>query len=126
MKHLIKKLLREGLVEPDKVIGYHVTNKKNLNSIKKKGLEPRTPEDYGDSGDVKGVYLFKTKEDMDVALWNWLGERIEEWEEENGEVYEEIYLTVDLTGLDLYDSVEFEWVSLEHISPNRILDIGYP
>lgn len=63
-----------------KIIGYHVTNQSNLKKIMKNGLEPRVPEDFGESGDVKGVYLFKSIDDCENALMNWFGERIEEWE----------------------------------------------
>lgn len=106
-----------------KIIGYHVTNQSNLKKIIKKGLEPRVPEDFGESGDVKGVYLFKSIDDCENALMNWFGERIEEWEEENDKEFKECLIVVDLTGLDLFDSVEFEWVCLEHISPDRFLDV---
>ena len=118
MKHL--KLYEEY---DSKIIGYHVTNKKDLSSIMKNGLEPRVPQDYGENGDIKGVYLFKTIDDAKNALMNWFGERIEEWEEETGETYNEIGLKIDLSGLDLFDSVGFEWICLEHIEPNRIMEI---
>jgi hypothetical protein len=119
MKHL--KLFEE--FNEKRIIGYHVTNQSNLKSILKKGIEPRVPEDFGENGDVKGVYLFKTGNDTNTALGNWFGERIEEWEEENDKEYKECILVVDLTGLDLYDSVEFEWTCLEHISPERIIQV---
>ena len=32
-------------------------------------------------------------------------------------------LFVDITGLDMIDSVEYEWTVTEHISPDRIIDI---
>ena len=60
---------------------------------------------------------------MNNALLNWFGERIEEWEEENDEVYEEVEIIIDITGLDMIDSVEFEWTVLETIDPSRIIDI---
>jgi hypothetical protein len=106
-----------------RIIGYHVTNQSNLKKILKTGLEPRIPEDFGEKGDVKGVYLFKTGDDTNNALYNWFGERIEEWEEENDKEFKETILVVDLTGLDLYDSVEFEWTCLEHIPPERIIQV---
>ncbi len=107
----------------DKIIAYHVSNKKNISSILKNGLEPRIPLDYGVDGDTKGVYFFKTREDMTTAVSSWFGERIEELEEETGEIYEEIEIVVDITGLDMIDSVEYEWIVTEHISPDRIIDI---
>jgi len=119
MKHL--KKFNENF--NDSIYGYHVTSRKNLKSIMETGLEPRVPEDYGVNGDIKGVYLFKTLDDTENALFNWLGERIEEWEEENDEEYDEVVLKVDLSGLYLLDSVEFEWTCLEHINPSRIVEI---
>lgn len=104
---------------------YHVTRRKNLTSIKKKGLNPRIPVDYGIDGDVKGVYLFKTIEDTENALFNWFGERIEDWEEENDKEYDEIVLKINISGLEdhLIDSVEYEWICLVNIEPSRIIDI---
>jgi len=102
---------------------YHVTRRKNLPKIKSKGLEARVPEDYGDSGDMKGVYLFKTLNDVQTALYQWLGERIEEWEEETGEDYDEVILKINTNGLDLMDSVEYEWISPNDIEPNRIVSV---
>ena len=100
-------------------------HKPPLDSIKKIGIEPRIPEDYGISGDIKGVYLFKTIEDVENALYNWLGERIDEWEEENNEDYDEIVLKINITNLEEYliDSVEYEWICVETIEPSRIVKI---
>lgn len=117
MKHL---KLFENI---NKTVGYHITRQSNLNKIMKKGLEPRVPEDFGESGDIKGIYLFKTIDDCENALSNWFGERIEEWEEDNDKEFKESLIVVDLTGLDLFDSVEYEWVCLEHISPDRFLEV---
>ena len=118
-----KQFVNETVNEPK--FGYHVTRRKNLNSIKKKGLEPRIPIDYGTDGDVKGVYLFKTIEDTQNALYNWLGERIEEWEEENNKEYDEVVLKINISGLEehLIDSAEYEWTCLVNIVPSRIVDV---
>lgn len=51
-----------------RLLGYHVTSKRNLRSIMKKGLVPHVPEDYGEHGDVEGVYLFKSLDDTRTAL----------------------------------------------------------
>jgi hypothetical protein len=118
-----KQFVNETVNEPK--FAYHVTRRKNLNSIKKKGLEPRIPIDYGTDGDVKGVYLFKTIEDTQNALYNWLGERIEEWEEENNKEYDEVVLKINISGLEehLIDSAEYEWTCLVNIVPSRIVDL---
>lgn len=107
------------------IFAYHVTRRKNLDSIYKNGIEPRIPKDFGIDGDIKGVYLFKTIEDTENALYNWLGERIEEWEEENNDEYDEVVLKIDITGLydNLIDTVEYEWTCLVNIVPNRIVEI---
>ena len=109
----------------DTKLAYHITRRKNLNSIKKKGIEPKIPYDYGTEGDVKAVYLFKTMEDAKNALLNWLGERIEEWEEENDKEYDEVCLEINISGLEehLIDSVEYEWSCLVNIEPARILNV---
>lgn len=116
-------VLKEDVQNP--LIGFHVTRRKNLNSIKKKGIEPKVPWDYGTSGDVKGVYLFKNLDDTKNALYNWFGERIEEWEEENDKEFDEVCLKVDLSGLEEYliDSVEYEWTCVVNIDPTRIIEV---
>lgn len=107
------------------IVAYHVTRRKNLKSIMKKGLIPSIPLDYGTNGDIEGVYLFKTIDDAKTALYNWLGERIEEWEEENDAEYDEVLLKIDISDLDSYliDSVEYEWICTCTIQPNKILDV---
>lgn len=122
MRGTIFKILKEYKKGYDHY-GYHVTSSKNLESILKNGLIPGVPEDYGIHGDIEGVYLFKAYEDMENALYNWLGERIEEIEEETGERYDERCLKVDISGLDGYknDSVEYEWVITTVIEPSRIV-----
>ena len=99
---------------------YHVTRKNNLNSIYKNGLEPKVPIDYGIDGDEKGIYLFKSIDDTENALYNWFGERIKEWEDENDEQYDEIILKIDIDGLEDYliDSVD----CTVKIDPSRIID----
>lgn len=115
----------EAHTNSDKLYGYHVTSKANLPSIMKTGLETRVPEDYGTDGDVKAVYLFKTIDDAKTALSTWLGDRMDDWEEENGEKYEEVTLKVDLTGMEysLVDSVEFEWMCIDDIPKERIIEV---
>jgi hypothetical protein len=106
-------------------VAYHVTRRENLPSIFEKGLEPRIPTDYGPDGDIKGVYLFKTLDDTKNALYNWLGERIEEWEEENDQEYNEVVLEMNIDGLEnhLLDTVEYEWTCMVIIEPERIVNV---
>lgn len=102
--------------------GYHVTRRKNLDSIMEYGLIPNVPKDMED---LNAVYLFKTFEDAENALYNWLGQRIEEWEEENGEEYDEICLEVDLSDhvSSIIDTVEYEWACMDLIQPNKIINL---
>ena len=62
---------------------------------------------------------------MEDAMMNWLGERIEEWEEENDEEYKEICLVLDITGLKIKEKHEVDWeiIVKEPISPDRIVDL---
>lgn len=106
-------------------MAYHVTSKHNLDSIMKNGLDARVPEDYGMNGDNKGVYLFKTIDDAKTALGQWLGWRIDDWEEETGKQYDEVLLHVNITGLKCIDTVEFEWTCLEDIPADRIMSVDY-
>jgi hypothetical protein len=109
----------------NKRLAFHITQRRNLKSILKNGLIPSIPADFN-TDEFKGVYLFKTKSDAENALYNWLGERIEEWEEENDKEYDEVCLTVDISGLEsnLIDSVEYEWTCTKKILPSRILSIN--
>jgi hypothetical protein len=117
------EIIKEEIQESQ--YAYHVTSRNNLKSIMKKGLEPRIPEDYADTGDIKGVYLFKTLDDTKNALYNWLGERIEEIEEEIGKPYDEIVLKINISGLEEYliDSVEYEWTCTVRIESSRIIEV---
>lgn len=121
----LKPTISPEYYKDGKLIAYHVTSERNIRNIKKNGIIPKIPEDFGEKGDMKAVYLFKTKDDMDIALGSWFGERIDDWEEENEKDYKETCLTVDLTGLEdeLYDSVEYEWTCFATITTDRILSL---
>ena len=114
-----------GYEKEKQLVGYHVTRRKSISSIKRKGLIPKIPDDYGTSGDTKGVYLFKSRDDTETALAQWFGQRIDEWEEEHGQDYDEVILVVNLTGMEgsLLDSVEYEWTCIDKILPERIMQI---
>lgn len=113
MKHL------KTFESHNSIIGYHITFKHLLPIIKQEGLKPQVPTDMEE--DYEAVYLFKSIDDAKNALMNWLGERIEEMEEELDMPLEEVCLEVDLTGLEIVDSVEYEWACLELITPDRII-----
>lgn len=117
--------------EIDRFVGenqfaYHVTRRENLPSIYKRGLLPRVPEDFGLVGDKKGIYLFKTYDDMENAFYNWLGMWIEDWEETHGEDYDEVALKIDMSKIypeSIEDSVDYEWIVTETIPPEAIIKV---
>lgn len=80
----LEKLLENLLSKPTlycESIGrkyYHITPAKNVSKILKNGLDPKKPQDYDDE---EGVYLFKTKDDVEDAMMNWLGDKFDEDEE---------------------------------------------
>jgi len=102
-------------------LAYHITFKHLLPSIQNKGLLPNKPEDY--AGELKGVFLFKTIDDAENALTNWLGERIEDLEEKAGFEFEELLLTIDISNLNCINGAGYELVCLNVIPPNRIINI---
>jgi hypothetical protein len=103
-------------------LAYHVTFKHLLPSIRQQGLVPHVPDDTVFT-ELKAVFLFKSKEDAKNALYNWLGERIEEMEEEAGFEFEDVLLTVDISGLDCVETTGYEWSCLNVIEPRRILKV---
>ena len=124
-----------------KNFAYHVTSISHLENIKKEGIIPSKPEDFDDE---LGVYLFKSFGEVEGALSGWLGDRIDEWEEETGEEYSEIVLKINITGLEdtlidtvgyewfcpvkitLIDTVGYEWFCPVKIKPERIIDVFDP
>ena len=61
---------------------FHVTPKRNLQPILSHGLMPKMGERSTKIGeDAARVYLFPSIEEMDNALYNWLGQEFEEEEE---------------------------------------------
>lgn len=57
---------------------YHVTPTENVSSIMSEGLVPQRGPLAKQMEAGNGIYLFKTMEDVDNALSNWLGEAYEE------------------------------------------------
>ena len=108
---LLMENWREYLKEEDAY--YHVTRSENVPSIKKYGLRASTPTDMKDN---KGVYLFKSKEDVQNAAMNWFQDRFDEKEKLT-------LLKIDPNGVDeLFDDTiaGFEVVSKSDISPEFI------
>jgi hypothetical protein len=105
-----------------RLVGFHVTRKRNVKKIMKEGIVPHEPEDTMEQED-KAVFLFKTREGTYNALVNWLGERLDEWEEEHDEKYNEVVLIIDIDRLGCIDSANYEWECLETIPASRILKV---
>lgn len=97
---------------------YHVTLESNLENIKEFGLEPRKGERSEKLGEPTPlVYLFPTLDDVETALMNWLGE---EFDEAYGDDCRIAILKVDVSGVNLTSSVEYELTTTEHIHPKYI------
>jgi hypothetical protein len=104
----------------DKAV-FHVTLRKNVDSILISGLEPRIGKFSSKLGEnIPRVYLFPAAIDMENALMNWLGEELEE---EYGEDCDVIILKIDVGGLHLARDAEYELVCTEIIPPHRILAV---
>lgn len=60
---------------------YHVTPSVNIDSILRNGLIPQIGDRSKAAAEKKpAIYFFCSKEDMEQALWNWLGEEFEDVE----------------------------------------------
>ena len=61
---------------------YHLTPRRNLDAIKAQGLMPSIGERSEDLGEEEPrIYLFDSKQSLEDALGNWLGEEFDEDEE---------------------------------------------
>lgn len=102
------------------MVCYHVTLMKNLESIMNEGLIPCIGERSKDCGEnEKLVYMFPSLEEMENALFNWLGE----WYNDNyGEDIKLTSLEINLPDeFPIYlGEVEYEVVCKEVILPKFI------
>lgn len=94
---------------------YHVTPKSNLPSILKNGLIPTIGERSKLLETIPKVYLFPSKENLETALLNWLGEEFEDLQEDL------IILEIDLSDT-IYQKEAFELTVSEIIKPDLILN----
>lgn len=93
---------------------FHISSVKNLVRIKQKGLIPSIPKDMVDD---KAIYLFKTKDDAEQALMNWLGDRFNDDDEV-------VLLTIDITGLKCKETgAAYEIACHDVINAKRIKNI---
>ncbi len=75
---------------------FHMTPRKNLDSILKNGLIPAIGERSADCEEsIPVVWLFPCFENMENALMNWFGEVWEDYEDETGEDVELVILQID-------------------------------
>lgn len=99
---------------------YHVTRKKNLESIKEEGLIPKLGLLSKCANElVERIYLFNNVEDMNNALANWFGEALEDF---FGESEEFISLKIELPDnfliqkTDIYESYSYDIIPSKYIS----------
>jgi len=94
---------------------FHVTPATNLNSILEDGLRPRIGARSAELGETtEAVYLFKSLDDVEDALTNWLGDCFDE-----DEVL--ALLSVQGTGLQfLESSAAYECVVPHPIIPSAL------
>ena len=64
--------------ELNQQIYYHVTLTKNVASIMKTGLKPMVGDRAQQIEGKPAVFLFKTIDDMEDAILNWLGDEFDE------------------------------------------------
>ena len=95
---------------------YHVTPTKNVEAIQKEGLIPKIGERSRSVGEKqKGVYLFKSANDVDDALAGWLGEEFPE-----DEPLSILKVKVPIGAKSLRGASEYEHIHREPIPPQNI------
>lgn len=99
------------------MIAYHVTLKKNLSSILSEGLKPMIGPRSQKLEQTSAIFLFPSRDHVDDALMNWLGDELED--------EELVLLEVDLKNLNFESNVDsYEIIVLDLISPDRIQNLG--
>lgn len=94
---------------------FHVTPISNLESILEKGLIPQIGERSEGIEQQDLVFLFKTYEDCETALGQWLGAEFDDLDEEL------VSLKVDLPlDFPLLDTGDWEMASVSVIEPTYI------
>lgn len=110
-------LKKNKLPKPEKF--YHVTTQSNLDSIMSNGLIPSIGERSSRLGEENSsIYLFDSKQSVEDALGNWLGEEFDEDEQL-------VLLEVSSKDIDTVPSFEgddssFEWTTKNAITPSNI------
>jgi hypothetical protein len=95
---------------------YHVTPASNLLSILERGLIPAIGERSNKIEDVPYVFLFASKDDLETALYQWLGQEFEDLDEEL------LFLEVDLSKTQ-YQVGAFELTVATPIASKNIVNV---
>ena len=91
---------------------FHITPRKNVDSILTNGLEPRIghhSQEFGET--IPSIYAFPTWQDAESADWF-----IELWEDDD----DLVVLEIDTYGLRLESEVDWEVKILDHVDTSRI------
>ena len=103
---------------------YHVTRESDLPSIMRDGLVPNIGPRSAEIGERRqAVFLFRSLEDMDNALYNWLGERFEGEERNEGQPVKHVALEVEIE--DSCDTGFYEIEYPDTIPPANIWVLDY-
>lgn len=102
----------------DDVILYHVTPSSNIESILASGLRPSLGNRSSKIEDDPAIFLFKSKDDADDAVSNWLGD---EFDEDEGLTL--LQVTVPRSFI-IPSPAEYEVMVKDVITPDRIIDLG--
>lgn len=94
---------------------YHITLKKNVPSIMKRGILPYPEKSV--RFEEKAVYLFDDKTTAEDAIMNWLGDKFPENEPL-------VLITINPIGLKIFSSdVGYEYRTFDIIDPKHIVSI---
>lgn len=105
---------------------FHVTLMENISSIKENGLIPQIGYFSALAEEsTPSVYLFSSFDNMQNALYNWLGEQFEKYCEENNIDFENLELVICVVDLPKNIKIEgdedfYEVCVSETIPPNCI------
>lgn len=98
---------------------YHVAEKRSLRSILRRGLMPHAPG-RGHGDDKQAVYLFTSREALEVGLGSWLGEVLE-IDRGIGEDEELVFIEIDGSFMvGAFSDVEWEIATQRRIPPEAI------
>lgn len=99
---------------------FHVTRKEDLASILANGLEPRLGPRSQECGEIRpAVFLFPTREALDTAMPQWLGECFEDVPDDGLSILE----VVPAADAQLHSDVAYEVSCLTRIPPGCITQV---